>query len=195
MYILSYVSIFFEKEPACLSGLCFFYYYFYKPWQQTMDRWASSCHTPILPRASKDRLQQALTFPWASSNQIFCSFPLFPLFLLAVGVNQREVTVWRRLCVYSEMHLLKFFLLLLPFLWHCPFCAMLAFPMVQYVPLQVCLPICVGLSVCGDVWNGLCVGCFVFESVLCQRRIFSRVKEMGYKWKHRLQNFSLLTKV
>lgn len=85
-----------RSQPVCQVV------FFYKPWQQKTDHRASSCHTSILPRASEDRLQHALTFPGATSKQIFCSFPVFLLFCLAVGVNQWEASTWRCDCVYIQ---------------------------------------------------------------------------------------------
>lgn len=95
--------------PCQTSGI-------YKSRQWKTDHQASSCHTSILPRASKDSLQHALLIPMLLQTRFSAAFHWF--FVACWGRRQQEARMCRCLqsCMYLQgcNFLFKFMLSLTP---------------------------------------------------------------------------------
>ena len=92
----------------------------YKSWQWKTDHQASSCHTSILPRASKDSLQHALLIPMLLQTKLSVSFHWFYCCILGAAWQQETWLRWyQQICMYLQGHifvLFEFMLSLTP-LW------------------------------------------------------------------------------
>lgn len=136
-----------RRCPPCqISGI-------YKSRQWKTDHRASSCHTSILPRASKDSLQHALLIPLLLQTKFSAAFHwFFPL--CAAGVHQRgSIGVAKSAALYVSLEI-NFVLFESMFsrtpLWMTLSSAVCHFKLFFTC---VCLLICVCLSLCGGVWE------------------------------------------
>lgn len=148
------------QELSSLSGI-------YKSRQWKTDHQASSCHTSILPRVSKDSLQHALLTPMLLQTKFSAAFLWFSFFRLVCCVGgctsrkhgcgdvYRVVSIFRGTTLFSlnscspSCHSE----------WRCPLRAVLQclqFPAVHCLLPRVglacvCLHICVRLTACDDI--------------------------------------------